>query len=62
MVLCRTLQPASLPTVLQKILVNHLGQPVKLFYQNWDQGAVEQEIYRLLHEARTAALAAQGRQ
>lgn len=46
----------------QKILVNHLGQPVKLFYQNWDQGAVEQEIYRLLHEARTAALAAQGRQ
>ncbi|PNH02689.1 Phospholipid hydroperoxide glutathione peroxidase 1, chloroplastic [Tetrabaena socialis] len=37
-----------------KFLVNHEGRPVKMFFQGWNQGAVEQEIYRLLHEGRAA--------
>ncbi|KAG2432873.1 hypothetical protein HXX76_008605 [Chlamydomonas incerta] len=45
----------------QKILVNHEGRPIRLFYQNWDQGDVEAAIYKALHEARAAGALKTGR-
>ncbi len=40
--------------LLQKILVNHEGKPIKLLYQEWDQSVVEQAVYAALHAAREA--------
>ena len=31
-------------------MVDKAGRPVKLFTQEFDVGAVEQEVYRLLHD------------
>ncbi len=32
----------------QKFLVDPQGRPVKFYYQNYDQGAIEHDIYDLL--------------
>eukprot|EP00198_Chlamydomonas_reinhardtii_P001026 XP_001690361.1 glutathione peroxidase [Chlamydomonas reinhardtii] len=45
----------------QKILVDHEGRPIRLFYHNWDQGDVEGAIYKALHDARAVGALKTGR-